>query len=298
MTPAPIALFVYDRPPHTQRTLEALAANTLAANSDLVVFADGPRTPAEAAAVAATRDVVRAARGFRRRTLIERPENAGLFRSITDGLGAMARDHERFIVLEDDLVTTPDFLRYMNDGLEAYADTPRVGSIHGYMYPIDGLPDYFFVPGGDCWGWATWRDRWELFQPDARALLQALRARGLVDAFESVGGPQFSRMLARRASGRNQSWAILWHATLVAYERLTLQPGTSFVRNIGMDGSGTHSHETRLFETRLRQSYQGIHAGPVAPDETAMRKMRAYLAPPGFRSALTRLLAWWSARPL
>jgi hypothetical protein len=287
MAPAPIVLFAYNRPDHVARCLEALAANRGAADSALIAFADAPRSAADAAAVAAVRERLRAARGFRRCTLVERPVNFGLFRSVTDGLAQVAREHDHFIVLEDDLVTAPCFLDYMNDALAAYAGTTEVGSVHAYMYPIADLPDYFFVHGGDCWGWGTWADRWRLFEPDARALLRGLRARGQLAALEAVGGAR----LTNRARGRNHSWAILWHASLVQHGRLTLQPGRTFVRNIGLDASGTHSVATSIYDSPLRADYAGLPTLATRADAAAMRRMREFLEPRGVRQAVTRLYA-------
>lgn len=296
MTPAPVVLFVCDRPAHTARCLEALAQNELASRSELIAFADGARSAATQAAAAAVREAVRSARGFRRCTVVERPANFGLFRSVTEGLAQVAREHDRFIVVEDDLVTAPGFLSYLNDGLQQFAGEARVGSIHGYMYPIAGLPEYFFVNGGDCWGWATWADRWRLFDGDGRRLLRALRDRGLLPAFEAAGGARLTRMLVRRAQGRNQSWAILWHASLVLAGRLTLQPGRSFVRNIGFDDSGTHGGATRKYDASVRRDYGGLPPLEVAPDRAAMARMRRFVEPAGPVAALSWLLARASAQ--
>ncbi|MFM8495424.1 MAG: glycosyltransferase family 2 protein, partial [Planctomycetia bacterium] len=135
---APIALFTYNRLEHTAATLAALARNPLADESPLWAFSDGPRTgrTEDREKIAAVRDLLRSVRGFREVHVVERPENLGLSRSIIAGVGEMVERHGRVIVLEDDIVTSPHFLRYMNDGLDCYEHDDRVISIHGYVYPI------------------------------------------------------------------------------------------------------------------------------------------------------------------
>src|ERR1700761_2145465 len=75
--PAPIALFVYNRLDHTRRTVEALRANHLAAQSELFIFADAAKDESGAAAVAAVRKFIRAIDGFRSVTIRERERNLG-----------------------------------------------------------------------------------------------------------------------------------------------------------------------------------------------------------------------------
>src|SRR5690606_4458381 len=114
---APIALFVYNRPEHTRQTLEALARNRLAADSPLYVFADGPKpdaTTAQREAIAATRELVGSRAWTRRTTVFASPSNRGLADSIVDGVRRVLGAHDRVIVLEDDIVTSPGCLEFFN----------------------------------------------------------------------------------------------------------------------------------------------------------------------------------------
>jgi hypothetical protein len=300
--PAPIILFAYNRPRYLAEVLTALAGNPLARNSDLTVISDGPRSPADVADVGAVRTLAERARGFRTVLLIRRPVNYGLFRSVTEGLNDVSQKHTRFIILEDDLVVSKDFLSYMNDGLDRFAENARVGSIHGYVYPVDGLPDYFFLKGADCWGWATWSDRWALLSTSPRRLLRQLASERRLEEFDETGGNRYLNMLVTRALGRNQSWAILWHASLFMQNRLTLYPGQSFVKNIGHEGSGTHGESTSSYHVAPRDVYDGIQVGPIEADPAASRKISAYLratsAHSGPRQWLERLYTAFQLRRL
>lgn len=245
---APVAVFAYKRAAHLRRTLASLAANPEAPSTDLHVFCDGARRPEDEPGVQSVRALVAGLRGFRSVRVVQRPANLGLARSIIAGVGEVLAAHERVIVVEDDLLLSPHFLRYMNDGLALYAADDAVASLHGYCYPVRRpLPETFFLRGADCWGWATWRRAWAGFRTDGAALLAELQQRGLAQAFDLDGSYPFTRMLREQIAGRNDSWAIRWHASCFLAERLTLYPGRSLVHNIGNDASGTHSRATDAF---------------------------------------------------
>ncbi|HQY58607.1 MAG: hypothetical protein WBB60_09825 [Nitrospira sp.] len=238
---APIALFVYKRPEHTGRVLEGLKNNREARESDLFVFSDGAKNSLVNEDVSAVRALLRGLTGFRSVTVVEQSVNLGLARSIVTGVTDLVERYGRVIVLEDDVLPGPHFLQYMNAALEWYLNVSEVVSIHGYSYPVScQLPETFFLRGADCWGWATWARGWRLFEPDGAKLLTRLSERGLARAFDMDGVYPYMKMLEDQVGGRNDSWAIRWHAAAFLEGLLTLYPGSSQVQNIGTDGSGTH----------------------------------------------------------
>lgn len=278
---APIALFVYNRPEHTRRTVEALAANEGADASPLFIFSDAPRTPAAAPLVDQVRAYVRTVTGFAQVTVIERDANLGLARSIIDGVTGLTGRYGRVIVLEDDLATAPGFLSFMNDALGAYADDQRVLSVCGYMYPVtfDTPGDTLFLRAPHSWGWATWKDRWSLFRSDGAALLQELEVRGLLGAFDANGPHAYTRMLRDQIAGRNDSWFIRWYAASLLADRMSLYPVRSLVSNIGIDGSGVHCAEWRFdpYAVQLQGGRLKVDvAEPVESEATKATLTRYY----------------------
>ncbi len=239
---APLALFVYNRPSHTRQTVEALLVNAEASTTPLHIFSDAPKNAASRAAVAEVRSYIRTITGFRSITLLERESNYGLARSIINGVTKLCDEHGRVIVLEDDLVVSPYFLKYMNDALDLYEYEERVISVAGYRYPIDHDSEFstFFLKGTNCWGWATWKRGWNLFEADGSHILAQLRERGLTREFDMNGAYGYTRMLKGQVRGENDSWAVRWHASAFLKDRLTLLPHKSLVENIGLDGSGVH----------------------------------------------------------
>lgn len=296
-TRAPIALFCYRRPVHLARTLEALAGNPGASESELVIFADGPRSEQDRADVEATREVAARARGFASVEVRAAAENQGLAPSIIAGISAMVKAHGRVIVVEDDLVTAPYFLKYMNEGLALYADADRVASIHGYVYPCaTPLPETFFLRGADCWGWATWARAWALFESDGAKLLAELRQRRLTRDFDLGGAFPYTRMLKDQIAGRNSSWAIRWHASAFLADRLTLYPGRSLVQNIGNDASGTHASASDLYRVELSDRPIAVRALPLQQSEQAVQAFANFFRRQRggpVRRAARRLRALW-----
>jgi len=198
---APIIVFTFNRLWHTRKTFEALLANEGAAQSDVTVYCDGARDEKDAEAVAEVRAYVKTISGFNSISIVERERNYGLAASIIDGVSQTVQKHERVIVLEDDMVSSKYFLRYMNEALDKYAEEDTVACVHGYCSPLQGaLPDAFFLQGADCWGWATWARAWEGFNPDGQALLDALQARGLTQSFDYDGTYPYVKMLQKQIS--------------------------------------------------------------------------------------------------
>ena len=260
MTLAPIALFSYNRPAHLRALLEALAADPLAANSDLHIYSDGPENEAVAPFVDAVREIAKSASGFRSVTVLESPVNLGLVKAITDGVSRLCRAHGRVIVLEDDLITAPDFLTFMNAALEKYRDCPQVMQISGYMYPVIPRQDgrATFLPATSCWGWATWLRAWDTYDqamPGVKILASdSIRRR----AFNLDGAYDYWQMLVDHQKGRIRSWGVVWHLSVFVRNGLTLYPPVSLVSNLGFDGSGTHGQANDLGQVRMELKSKGF----------------------------------------
>lgn len=268
---APIALFVYRRAEHTKRTVEALAKNALAKESELFVFSDGFKNEDSKEKVLEVRTYLKTITGFKKVEIIEREKNMGLANSIISGVTDMVSQYGRVIVVEDDLVTSPHFLEYMNEALDLYEKEDRVISIHGWIYPVKKrLPDTFFLKGTDCWGWATWKRGWDLFEPDGKKLLAELERKNLIKEFDFEDSYNYSGMLKRQIEGKNDSWAIRWYASAFLKNKLTLYPSRSLVQNIGQDASGTHRGNSTELQTKLFT--QKINLAKIEPVEDTKAK--------------------------
>jgi hypothetical protein len=287
---APIALFVYNRPTHLEKTVDSLRANDLAPQSDLFIYSDGPANRAKSASVQQVRQLIRGIHGFKSVTLIERERNWGLANSVIAGVTQVCGDFGRVIVMEDDLLTTPDFLTFMNQALDRYEPEPRIHSVSGFnfglcvsdAYPYDALCFY----RSSSLGWGTWKDRWE-------------KADWTMSYYESVcadkqrqrqfnrGGEDLFPMLALQANAKIDSWAIRWAYSHFQGDGLALLSTRPLVMHIGSDAEATHSRRKSFRQLPLTSTYKSILRFPdSAPLES------------GFVAELQRLLRPSLARKL
>lgn len=280
MNLAPIVFFVYNRPRHTRTVVEALQKNELANQSDLFVYSDGPKTSDVQDAVNEVRSYIHSITGFKSVTLIERDSNFGCAQSIVNGVTEIIEKFGQVIVVEDDILTSPYFLKFMNEGLDFYQYNENIACIHGYVYPVNvRLPETFFIRGTDNWGWATWKRGWDLYEPDCEKLLKELYAKGLTHAFDFDGSYDYTQVLKNQIDGKLDAWDIRWYAAAFLQGKLTLYPGRSLVQNIGIDGSGTHCGSTNVFDTELAQQPVSIVTIPVKENSRSRKAFRRYFKP-------------------
>lgn len=300
---APIILFVYNRPEHTRRTLEALRDNEGANESILYVYADGPKAnedPEVQKKIDETRKVINQSKWCKEVRLIERSSNIGLAANIIDGVTEVLDKHGRVIVLEDDIVTSKGFLNYMNDALNRYKDTKEVMHISGFMYPHDAaLPETFFFNVALCWGWATWKTSWNALNTDAVDLWKTLKEKDLLTEVNKFGGDYLSSQLAHNISGRLNTWFVKWHVSVILQGGYTLYPSISLVNNIGFDNTGVHNGTTDYFENKILASRIVVNEIPLKENEIAAsviklfyqnNQKRAPLQKQGFKKKVKKIL--------
>lgn len=248
---APIILFTYNRPWHTQQVLDALKKNDLSKQSDLFIFSDGAKNPEDEEQVEKTRNILDNTTGFKEVTVIKRPVNYGLAANIINGVTSIIDKYGKVIVLEDDLVTASTFLSFMNKALDMYEDVDEVAHIHSFSYASLNLPDTFFIKWVGSTGWATWKESWKLFEPNGEKLLAEIKEKKLAKQFDFNGKFPYTRMLKKQIEGKNNSWAIRWNASLFLKNKLSLNTGKSLIHNIGFDGSGSHSGSQDFYNMGL-----------------------------------------------
>jgi hypothetical protein len=276
---SPVCLFTYNRPDETTQTVKALKKNYLAPQSDLYVFSDGPKNASAAPGVEKVREFINRLSGFRSVTLFESETNKGLADSIISGVSQIINRHGRVIVVEDDLVSSPNFLDFMNGALDFYSINDRVFSLSGYSMDLPSLRDYpaDFYAGyrASSWGWATWKDRWEGVDWEVKGY-----DRFRYDIFQQLrfmrGGSDMPRMLRKQMNGRIDSWAIRWCFDQFSKDMVTIFPARSKIINIGTGLHATHTKNGKRFETILdkgdRRNFVFEHN--FEPDARLIREFR------------------------
>jgi len=277
---APVVLFVYNRPWHTRQTLEALAKNELASESILYVFADGPKENAPQEEIDRMREVeeiVKSRKWCKEVFFVKRKKNLGLADSIIDGVTDIVNKQGKIIVLEDDIVTSAGFLKFMNDALTTYESDERVMHISGYMFPVQArLPSTFFYNTASCWGWATWSRAWRHFRNDSKFLLEAIESQKGVARFDIENSYPFSVRLHDNIAGMKKTWAVNWYASFFLQNGYALHPYPSLVNNIGHDGLGENCVVSSVFDWTTLATQVEVKRTEVAENVTARRAMQSF----------------------
>ena len=240
---APVALFVYNRPIHTQKTIEALQANFLSTDSDLYIFSDGFKNTDDKGQVIQVREIIRKTTGFKNVKIFERESNIGLANSIIGGVTEIINQYNKIIVLEDDIVTSRNFLTYMNTCLDFFENQTDIYSVTGFNIPIK-VPAKYSLPiylskRPSSWGWATWKNRWEHVDWEVKDFNVLLKNKKIQKKFNE-GGDDLFRMLKQQQQGQINSWAIRWAYHHFINKGYCIFPVVSKLNNIGTDNSGVH----------------------------------------------------------
>ena len=241
---APILLFTYKKIAPLKRTVEALLKNELASASELFIFSDGPKSGNDLKEINEVRAYLNTLTGFKKITIKTEPFNKGLASSIIGGVSEILESYESVIVLEDDLITSSNFLNFMNDALTHYGDEERVLSIAGYTVPIQVPASYefdtYFTQRASSWGWATWSDRWNEIDWSVSDYETFIKDRASRKRFNRMGS-DLTGMLNKQMKGKINSWAIRFCYHQFKSELYTVFPTVSKVSNIGFGEDATHT---------------------------------------------------------
>lgn len=271
---APIVVFSYNRPDHLRHTLESLSKNDLADASVLFIYCDGAKkdsTKEQIDRIQKNRDIAHSAIGFKEVFVIEREYNFGLADNIIGAVTEIVNKFGRVITLEDDVITSRGFLRYMNDALDTYEDDEQVMHVSAYMYPHkQKLPETFFYevpyPGG---GWATWKRAWDHFSNDIEELYTYWKSRWRY--FNKYGGNYLQKQLEANYFGTMYTWFIKWHAVVLQRCGLTLYPHSSLTNNIGFDSSGSNCGTMTKFDILDPADYVSVKRTKIKENRKAAR---------------------------
>lgn len=276
---APIALFVYNRLWHTKQTIEALQKNELASESELIIHSDGAKGSNNLLKVKVVRDYIGTIGGFKKVTIIEQEANLGLALSIIKGVTKAVNEHGKIIVLEDDMVTSPYFLKFMNDALTFYENEDRVWHICGWNYPtnLTTKNDVYLYRIMECWGWATWEKNWHYYEKNTKKLIKDF-SKGDIKLFNLDGTYNGWLQVTLNRYKYSDTWAIYWYAAIFKKNGLCVNPIKSFVKNIGLDGSGQNCKDPFYKDNEILNSKRNItFVTDIREDNDIVKQLKPYL---------------------
>ena len=250
---APICLFTYNRLDETKKTIEALQNNFLAKESHLYIYSDGGKNDDDIQKILKVRDYLHSISGFKSVSIYESLKNKGLANSVITGVSEVLENHDRIIVLEDDLLTSPNFLDFLNQSLTFYEEDNKIFSVSGYTLDLPSLPggkEYYFGYRASSWGWGIWKDRWSLIDWDVGDYEYFIKNKNLINKFKR-GGSDLSRMLRNQMNGEIDSWAIRFCYHQFKFDLLTLFPTKSKLISIGFSNEASNTVGTKRFNTPI-----------------------------------------------
>ncbi len=270
---APIVLFCYNRPRHTEKTLIALSNNFLADQSQLIVFCDGPKqdaTEEQRSKILQVREVVKGRKWCKDVIVCESIENKGLANSVIEGVTQTINKYGKVIVLEDDLLTAKGFLKYMNEALDKYADYDNVMQISGHQFPLwnwKRKKESFFLPVTTSWGWGTWKRAWDKFDHEAIGFNELESNSELKYKFNLNGSYPYSDILKMQMNNsmkesKIDSWAIKWWWSVFRSNGIILFPDKTLINNVGYGIDATHT----TIGTNEQNEFKGDYSIKIFPE--------------------------------
>lgn len=276
MNLAPVAIFVYNRPEHTKKMLDSLKENHLAVETEIYIFIDGIKTKDHYYRNEKVKEICNSIVGFKRIHIIERVINFGLAKNIVDGVDFVINKHGKIIVLEDDIVTSRFFLNFMNDALDLYENIQDVWHISGWTYPdLKSSEQVFLWRLMNCWGWATWIDRWQHFEKNPKKIIEEWTNKE-ISKFNLDGCENFFRQIKLNSTKKINTWAVFWYATIFKNNGLCLNPVNSFVKNIGIDGSGEHCTNNDIYTAEINQEYESIKLLTIEENSLIVEQIKRF----------------------
>ena len=254
---APIVIFTYNRLDTLELVIKSLQKNILADKTDLFIFSDYARKEKDIESVNRVRSFLHSVDGFRSVTIIERKENYGLAKNIIEGVTEIIDKYEKVIVLEDDLITSRNFLCYMNQALDFYENDERIFAISGYtgnLPSLEKLEDEGYLSyRPSSWGWATWKKEWIKNDWKVKDFDAFIQNKNAIKTFNR-GGIDMTRMLKHCIEGKNHSWAIRWSYTMYKLDKYCFYPKISKIQNVGFGEEATNCTGVDIYQTNLDKS--------------------------------------------
>ena len=277
---APVVIFVYARPDHTKKTIESLAKNYFADETEVYIYSDASKNKKTLQQVELVREYIKSLPQrniFKSVKIFKAKLNKGLANSVISGVTEIIEQYGKVIVVEDDLIFSPDFLQYMNKALNYYEGYNNIWSISGYTFkikiPKDYKNDIYLSYRGCSWGWATWKDRWEKVDWDVLDY-QNFKNNKELRLKLNRGGRNMSNGLDAQMQSKIDSWAIRWCYAQSKLDMLTVYPIVSRIKNIGLDGTGTHSGITSKYNAVISNGTDKCEFEPLDLDARIVKAFK------------------------
>jgi glycosyltransferase involved in cell wall biosynthesis len=239
-----IGVFCYNRAAKLKQCIDALLKNPECPQMDIIFFSDGYKGEKDKAGVLETRDYINAMTGFKSVTRHFREKNLSTGPNFETGLKYLSQNYDEFIIVEDDLIVSPNYIKYLLDGLTYYRADHSIFCITAYVYPVNVnayLYDTIVYKRFCSYGWAGWGDRFKAVVWDKSGLQNLLdNAPGFKKRLNAEGY-DLVRMLRKQISGAISTWDVQMQVHVAENRLKVIYPILSKVNNIGFDEESTNT---------------------------------------------------------
>ena len=253
----PVVMISYNRPDLVKLTMENVALADSVGGRDIVMFIDGPRNDAD---VVKQDEIYRTVAAYQSRLprleIVRREHNYGCRGNIVDAISSVLNRIGRVIVIEDDILVSRTFLRYMDEALEYYEGDERIWAVNAYQNPYFKVPknypyDLYLNPVNMCWGWGTWKDRWDGVDFDLRDWPKDRKDGELISRLNKAGR-YIIPLLDAQYEGRLKTWDIQCTYHVVKHGFKCVEPVYQLSKNIGFGPGGEHCAASMPFFSRQK----------------------------------------------
>jgi hypothetical protein len=269
---SPVLISVYNRLDHLKTCIDSLRRNPISSETDLYVVSDAASKASDELKIRSVREYIGHVQGFKNVSAINRERNWGSFLSVKNSIDDVIGKYGKIIFLEDDNIVSPNFLNFLNDGLDFYQDDISIFSISAYNFPIEIPKTYknyiYKWQGFNAWGVGFWESRWKLVDWNLPGIKELRKARRRLD---QVAEHLYWLLLDDIEQNKVTIDAIVSYY-IINKKLYSIFPLSSKVRNTGHEGSGEHCGVDEQYSQQAIDSgaeYQLIKS--IEPDERINR---------------------------
>ncbi len=267
-----IGVFCYKRAAKLKASMEALLQNPECANLDIIFFADGYKGEKDKQGVLETRSYIDSLTRFRNVYKHYRDKNFSTGPNFHTGLSYLSSNYDRFIIVEDDLVVTPNYIKYLLDGLDFYKNEKSVFCVTGFAFPlkIGSYPYDTIIANRFCsYGWASWSDRVKHVVWDKEGLQKIVNTSPNFKTRLNKEGMDLYRMVLKEIDGTISTWDIQMQVHVSENQFKVVYPIISKGTNIGFDQESTNTFGIDYLQTPqdpgTKREFKFCPAGLIEP---------------------------------
>ncbi len=187
-------------------------------------------------------------------------KNYGCKRAVEKGISWFFSKEKKGIILEDDCVPNKSFFIFCEKMLNKYEGTEiKVISGNNFLKKNIKIQDhYYFSKFNHCWGWATWRKEWKLYDGKLKNWKKFKNSKIWKNFFKNNTDKKYwEKIFDLSYKNYFDSWAYPWLFSIWYNKGCTIIPKYNLVKNIGFKGTHNSFYSKNDFSTyELTQKYR------------------------------------------